>query len=277
MFLNKSLLGKSFYDANIFISQLLKITMLINKIQPNYTFSKINFKSQNKENHNSASFFDDDYKKFSTMQRNYYYPGMFRNSSANQNLNVVFPVNGDDEHYLAIQRSNIRKLKPKERIMAFGNPNYTADGAICSTKGFTDGICDCIAVLLHNNDKAYLFHLSPLNHQKKDDIEHMQEVLQNSISDLKKDNQNCSAFLFGGIRGASDKLYEDISEVLNKNEIQKEEVLYSKDWRIGHSLYFDVEKGIILSDEIYSYHSKQQLEENFEKVSLKNYFYSEIV
>ena len=56
MFLNKSLLGKSFYDANIFISQFLKITMLINKIQPNYTFSKINFKSQNKENHNSASF-----------------------------------------------------------------------------------------------------------------------------------------------------------------------------------------------------------------------------
>ncbi len=251
--------------------------MLINKIQPYHNFRNINFESSHKKFPNYSNFSDENYKKFSAMQRNYYSFSTLKNSSSSKNLNVVFPVNGDDEGYLAIQRSNIKKLKPKERIMAFYSPNYTIDEAICSNKGFTDGIYDCIAILLHNDDKAYLYHLSPLNYQKENDIKQMQKALQNSIADLKKDNQNCAAFLYGGIRGASDKLYENISEVLNKNNIERQEALFSKDEHIGHSIYFDIEKGIILSDEIYGYHSKQQLEENFEKVNLKNYFYSEII
>lgn len=251
--------------------------MIINKIQPFYTprYSAryLNFKGKNKETFEdyNDNFFDYDYKKFSKMQKNYY----SSNFPLSRHLNIVFPVNGDEDRYLDIARSNIKKLKPQEKIMAFNSPEYTTDEVICSDKGYTDGIFDCITVLLYNKNKAYFYHLCPINYQNKKDIKQMQNVLQNAISDLGQ--KDCRAFLYGGIRNMSDELYEDISTILDKNEIKRQEVLYSKEGHANHSIYFDIKKGIILSDEIFAYHSKQQLEENFEKVNLQNYFYSEIV
>lgn len=240
---------------------------MIHKIQPCYNFSKINFKGKRKET--KSNYFDDEYKKFSAMQKNYY----AYDFSTKEHLNVVFPVNGNVGNCFHILLQNVKELGSKERILACSCPKYTTDEVICSDKGYTDGIVDCIAVLLYNKNNAYLYHLSPLDCRAQKDIEKLKQALQDSISNLGKD---CRAFLYGGIRGASDNLYENISEVLKKNNVKKQEAVYGLDNRTSHSIYFDVEKGIILSDFIYPYQSKQQLEENFEKVNIDNYFYSEL-
>ncbi|MBR5304621.1 MAG: hypothetical protein IKU37_07335 [Candidatus Gastranaerophilales bacterium] len=143
---------------------------------------------------------------------------------------------------------------------------YCINRFVHSPKGYTNGLDDCIAVLLHNDDDAFLYHLAPGSHKNKIAIEDMQKGLQETIAKLGAGGKECSVVLVGGSNtDGSQALYENISDVLKKNKIEAQEVLFGD----GHkSIYYDLNKGIMICDGLFD--DVKDLKREFGKVRLLN-------
>ncbi len=166
----------------------------------------------------------------------------------------------------------IKKLSPEQKIIKDSysaedllGKLYTADEFIHSDKGFTDAICDCICVLLNNKEDGYLLHLCPGKHKKPSQIKHMQEKISSFVDDLSRNGENCSAFLFGGRKNASEELHSNILDILTKKRLKPDEVLYDKAYD-PHTFFYDVKKGIVI-DKYLSF-DFECLQESFEKVNI---------
>ena len=146
----------------------------------------------------------------------------------------------------------------------YNGSSYCINRFVHSPKGYTNGLEDCIAVLLHNENDAFLYHLAPGSHTSKIAIDDMQKGLQETISKLGTNNKKCSAVLVGGNNtNKSHTLYENISDVLKKNEIEAQEVLFAD----GHkSIYYDLDKGIMICDGIFD--DIEDIKTEFGKVHL---------
>ncbi len=166
-----------------------------------------------------------------------------------------------------------KNLAPEQRIVKDDyspldyDRLYTIDEYIHSNKGYTDNICDCIAAVLYNNEDAYMLHLCPGKHRKKSQISHMQQKMTEFINNLQKNNQECKAFLFGGHINCSEKLHQNILEVLNAKGIEPNEVLYVKpEIDAPHRLYYNLNEGIIPDN--YAHFDLDDLSECFKTVNI---------
>ena len=141
---------------------------------------------------------------------------------------------------------------------------YCINRFVHSPKGYTNGLEDCIAILLHNENDAFLYHLAPGSHKNKIAIEDMQKGLQETIARLRAKGKKCSAVLVGGNNTkGSHTLYENISDVLKKNAIETQEVLFAD----GHkSIYYDLDKGMMICDGIFD--DIEDIKTEFKKVSI---------
>lgn len=148
----------------------------------------------------------------------------------------------------------------------YNGSSYCINRFVHSPKGYTNGLEDCIAVLLHNENDAFLFHLAPGSHTNKIAIDDMQNGLQETISKLGINNKKCSAVLVGGNNTSkSHTLYENISDVLKRNKIEAQEVLFAD----GHkSIYYDLDKGIMICDGIFD--DIEDIKTEFGKVNISN-------
>ena len=166
-----------------------------------------------------------------------------------------------------------RDLKPEQKIIKDSysvadllGKLYTADETVHSPEGYTDAIHDCISIILNNKKDAYMLHLSPGKHKKQTDIERMKDRISSFIDALSQDNQRCSAFLYGGQEGVSEKLHADILEALKSKGIKPDEVLFDKFGGGPHSIYYNVDKGIVLDN--YSRFGLDDLKANFKLVNI---------
>lgn len=167
----------------------------------------------------------------------------------------------------------IKKMPKEQRIAKDDyspldyNRLYTIDEYIHSNKGYTDNICDCIAAVLYNNDDAYMLHLCPGKHKKKAQISHMQQKMEEFVNNLQKDGKECKAFLFGGHIKESEKLHQNILEVLNTKGIEPDEVLYTvPEMDAPHRLYYDLNEGIIPDN--YAHFDLDDLSQCFKTVNI---------
>lgn len=142
---------------------------------------------------------------------------------------------------------------------------YTANQYIHGKSGFTDNIYDCIVALLYNKDDAYMTHLYPGSYVEQEDIEFMQKCLEKFINNLQCGGQKCEATLIGGQMGRSEQLHLNILDVLSAKGICPDEIMYETS-RKPHSVYYDVEKGIVLDKGLID--DRDSLEKLFARVNL---------
>ncbi len=168
-------------------------------------------------------------------------------------------------------KSSIKKnLTREQRIIKDEYSNfdlmnnlYTSNIFIHANKGYTDSILDCICVLLNNQKDAYLLHLAPEKHQNPRDVYYMQKQISSFISDLSKNDQKCSATLFGGQEKKSKELYCNINEVLREKNINPKEILFDKN-NNPHSFYYDLNEGIVLDN--YAFLDLDDIQNEFNRV-----------
>ena len=77
------------------------------------------------------------------------------------------------ENKMLYQRGGQKVAYPRYNYEGFAD--YTVNRFVHSPKGYTNGLDDCIAVLLHNDEDAFLYHLAPGVHRSKIAIEDMQK------------------------------------------------------------------------------------------------------
>ncbi len=246
-----------------------QVTLQIQNIKPNIynIFSKINFKGA--KNIQPAPDFEDNYRRFSNTQRNSRICEIdFQKHNAFK-LPVNFRRDGDSYYFLNLFNSNIENLKFNQKNLAAIDADYTLQGCIVSDKGYTNGILDCIAVLLYNDEKGYLFHLNSYSYEQPKYLKEMQGAFEDAICDLEEGGKSCRCFLFGGVEEISEKLYENISKALDEFDIKKDEAVFSNG-NNSYSIYFDIDEGIILSDNMHAFKSKYDLEKRFNKVNISS-------
>ncbi len=168
------------------------------------------------------------------------------------------------EHKMLAERGGQRITHPRYDYNGYGY-TYSVNRFVHSSKGYTNSLDDCIAVLLRNTDDAYLYHLAPGIHKDKIAIADMQKGLSETIEKLEIGNKKCTAVLVGGQEGGSSvPLYENILSILNKYNIKPQEVLFAD----GHkSIYYDIKKGIVAVDDGL-YNNIDELKANFQKVNI---------
>jgi len=198
-------------------------------------------------------------------------PKNFKNITKKLNLSFADENLKITENYKKFE-TKLKELKPEEKLLRKqfnGLENiYTIENAIHSNKGYTDGIIDCLAVLIHSDKDAYLAHISPDNYKQTADIEHLKNYIQSYINKLEeKSNTKCRAWIVGGQENQSQKLYENVSDVLKKNNIIPSEILYPKISGQETSLYYNLNEGKILLNKNLIFDS-EDLKETFKKINI---------
>ena len=184
-------------------------------------------------------------------------------------LNLYFSLGNSYENYKNFQQM-IKKMPNYEKMLRrdfIGQKKYyVVERNVFGQKGYTDGIYDCLAILLYNKENGRLFHISPSNYTQKQEIKHLQNSINIFISELQNKNQKCNAFIVGGQKGFSDNLYKNIAMVFKKRKILTDEIMYSKNFD-DSSIYFNIpEKKLIINNS--SYQNLNQIKEEYFHVKI---------
>ena len=156
--------------------------------------------------------------------------------SFGSNINFLKNVRNCDDSI----NSFLRTLQPSEKI----HGDYYVDHFVKAQKGYTDGIMDCIGVVIKNSKEGFMVHLSPWQHRSEEMMKEMIAKLQKHIDELKAKGQDCSALMVGGRFNdlISKKLFANIFKTLKKNGIDPSMLCGHRNLTDSSDLFFDVTK-----------------------------------
>ena len=167
----------------------------------------------------------------------------------------------------------LNELEDEEKIIRnkhnnFEPKDFTTDDFVYSNRGYADGITDTMALLLYNNKRGMLIHVSPYAYQD----EEKQEQLQNFIYKTTDLLQEISPFkpvawIVGGTREKSKGLHNTICVPLDIKNIKTNEIIFSTNEHNEKSIFFDIPDRKIYIDGGY-YPDKSSLFYHYETVRL---------